>query len=191
MAASHYAASRTTSLHHRHRRLTSETPNTRKPVLLISCFSTSFPDKPTRRKNRLRQKILETLRKPIVPEVPPANPDVPIDSPPIQESGSIQEVQESDKSRSSEAGNEEVQEFEEMREVEFSMPAGGIDRSVGVLAKNSILKYGLWLLGAFVFQTVCAIWVFGSAGIDNKNELFDGDEKNSVLEVEETEVNQG
>ncbi|XP_011090970.1 uncharacterized protein LOC105171522 isoform X2 [Sesamum indicum] len=184
MAASHYAASRTTSLHHRHRQLTSETPNPRKRVLLISCFSTSFPDKPTRRKNRLRQKILETFRKPIIPEAPPANPDVPIDSSPIQESGNIQEVQESDKSRNSEAGNEEVQEFEEMREVEVSMPAGGsVDRSIGVLAKNSILKYGLWLVGAFVFQTVCATWVFGSAGVDNKNELFDGDEKNSVLEV--------
>ncbi|KAL0348671.1 UNVERIFIED_CONTAM: hypothetical protein Sangu_1094900 [Sesamum angustifolium] len=184
MAASLYAASRTTSLHHRHRRLTFEAPNPRKPTLLHSCFSTSFPDKPTRRKNRLRQKILETLRKPILPELPPANPDVSIDSPLIQESGSIPEVQESDKSRNLEAGNEEVQEFEEMREAEVSMPAGGIvDRSVGVLGKKSILTYGLWLLGAFVFQTVCAIWFFGSAGIDNKNELFDGDEKNSVLEV--------
>ncbi|KAK4425857.1 hypothetical protein Salat_1779700 [Sesamum alatum] len=184
MAASHFATSRTTSLHHRHRRLTSEAPNPRKPILLISCFSTSFRDKPTRRKNHLRQKILETLRKPIVPELPPANPDVTVDSPPIQESGNIQEVPESDKSRNAEAGNEEAQEFEEVREVEVSMPAGGsFDRSFGVLAKNSILKYGLWLVGAFVFQTICAIWVFGPAGIDNKNELFDGNEKKSVLEV--------
>ncbi|KAK4405566.1 hypothetical protein Sango_0563100 [Sesamum angolense] len=195
MAASLYAASRTTSLHHRHRRLTFEAPNPRKAILLLSCFSTSFPDKPTRRKNRLRQKILETLRKPILPELPPANPDVSIDSPPIQESGSIPEVQESDKSRNLEAGNEEVQEFEEIREAEVSMPAGGIvDRSVGVLGKKSILKYGLWLLGAFVFQTVCAIWFFGSAGescFERKWEWGNGVENsslNSIVYVDELEM---
>lgn len=177
-ALQHVAASTTSSLDHR--RFMSEKINPIKPVLLISSFSTSFSAKPTRRKNHLRQKILKTLKKPIIPKLPSANPILPVDSRPqeIEEIGTTQEIQESDKSKNSESGNEEVRKFEELGEVEVSVPAGvGLDGSVGILAKNSILKYGWWLVGAFVFQTVCAVWVFGSADIDNKSEILNGTDK--------------
>ncbi|KAK6161159.1 hypothetical protein DH2020_004540 [Rehmannia glutinosa] len=125
MAALHYAADTTTSLHRRYHRFTSEPLNSRNPILL--------------------------------------------------------EIQESEKLENSEAEIEDVQKFDELREVGVSVPAGvSLDGSV---AKNPILKYGLWLVGAFVFQTVCAIWVFNSADIDNKNQILNGTEEGSVLEV--------
>ncbi|GFP83462.1 hypothetical protein PHJA_000489600 [Phtheirospermum japonicum] len=172
MAALQYAAGTTTSLRRSYRRFTSETLNSRKHVLLVSSSFTLFPAKPTKRKNHLRQKILKTLEKPITPKLPPSNPITPIDSPPFQE---IQEILESEKFEISEAGSEEVGKFEEI--------GVSIDRNV---LRNSILNYGLWLVGAFVFQTVCAIWVFSSAGTDNKNQILNGTEKGSVLEVTES-----
>ncbi|KAL8481521.1 hypothetical protein ACS0TY_027870 [Phlomoides rotata] len=153
-----------------HLQFTPEKINPIKPVLLISSFSSSFPAKRTRRKNHLRQKILKTLRKPFIPKLPPANPILPIDSPPqeIEETGNFQEIQESE---ISEAGNEEVQKFVEL--TEGSVPSSvGVNGNVGILANNSILKYVLWMVGAFAFQTVCAVWVFGSADIDDKSELL-------------------
>lgn len=155
-----------------HLQFTPEKVNPIKPVLLISSFSSSFPTKRTGRKNHLRQKNLKTLRKPIIPKLPPANPILPIDSPPqeIEETGNIQEIQESE---ISEAGVEEAHNFVELRETEGSLPASvGVNGNVGILANNSILKYVLWMVGAFVFQTVCAVWVFGSADIDDKSELL-------------------
>ncbi|KAG8369954.1 hypothetical protein BUALT_Bualt14G0066900 [Buddleja alternifolia] len=154
MAALHFtAAANNSSLRHRH--LATGTHNPRKPFLLISCFSTSFPSKPTRRKNHLRQKNLKTLTKPIIPKLPPDNPLIPIDSPPLQETKEpeiIEEIQESYKSENS----------------ELEVKVG----NVGIVAKNPILKYGLWLVGAFVFQTVCAVWFFG-----DKNGVLNGSEE--------------
>lgn len=148
---------------------------------MVSSFSTALPPtKPPRRRNRLRQKILKTLKEPIIPQLPPLNPITPVKILLLQESeesGAIQETEESDK-----PVNEEVQKLEELREEEVSASAASLDGNVGILRKNQILKYGLWLVGAFVFQTVCAIWVFGSGGMDNENEILNGTEKNSLLE---------
>ncbi|KAL3812886.1 hypothetical protein ACJIZ3_014154 [Penstemon smallii] len=179
MAVLHYTATATTSLHHQHhrRRLTAtEIFNPRKPILLVSCVHTSFPTKHNKRKNHLRQKILKTLPKPLTPKLPPSNPIIPIESSPIQELKEPEIVHK----------NEEVQKVEEFREVEVSLPSGvSVDGNVSILSKNQIFKYGLWLFGAFVFQTVCAVWIFGSADFDTQNENLNGNKKSSVLEVAE------
>lgn len=48
-----------------------------------------------------------------------------------------------------------------------------------------MLKFGLWIVGAFVFQTVCAVWVFGSADYSGKNKCSDDNgNKNEVLELD-------
>ncbi|KAL7104945.1 hypothetical protein ACP275_07G013800 [Erythranthe tilingii] len=184
MAALHYAIA--TSLHHRCRRFTSETLNHRRPVLSVSSFSAALPaPKPTRRKNHLRHKILKTLKNPIIPNLPlpPANPVAPINSPPlheIEEPGSVHALEESGKYENSEA--EKIEELTEVEVSSAAAAAASFDGNVGVLAKDQILKYGLWLVGAFVFQTVCAIWVFGAGGIDSKNETRNGTRKSSLLE---------
>lgn len=71
-----------------------------------------------------------------------------------------------------------------MKEVGISEPAIGVtvDRNVGLLDKNPILKYGLWLAGAFVFQAVCAVWVFGSADSRSRNGDLNGNTKDPVLD---------
>lgn len=178
-ALRHGGASPTAAIHHL--QFTPEKVNPIKPISLVSNYSSSFHAKRTGRKNHLRQKNLRTLRKPIIPKLPLPNPILPIDSPPqeIEETGSIQEIQESEKSEISEAGNEEVKEFVELRETEGLVPSNtGVGSSVGKLANNSILKYGLWIVGAFLFQTVCAVWVFG--GVDDKSEILKESGEESV-----------
>lgn len=71
-----------------------------------------------------------------------------------------------------------------MKEVGISEPTIGVtvDRNAGLLDKNPILKYGLWLAGAFVFQAVCAVWVFGSADSGSRNGDLNGNRKDPVLD---------
>ncbi|KAL3648690.1 hypothetical protein CASFOL_005093 [Castilleja foliolosa] len=176
MAALQYGAGTTTSLLRSYSCVTPEALNSRKPIQLVSSSLTVFPAKSIRRKNHLRQKILKTLEKPITRKLPPSTPINPIDSPPFQEKESefreVQEILESGEFEISEAINGEVGNFEEI--------GVSIDKNV---LRNSILKYVFLLVGAFVLQTVCAVWVYSSAGADNKNQILNGTEKGSVLEV--------
>ncbi|KAH6769700.1 hypothetical protein C2S52_014503 [Perilla frutescens var. hirtella] len=171
MAALHHGAA--TALHHR--RFRPDNTVRVKPVFFVSSFSTSLPAKRARRRNHLREKILETQKNPIIPKLPPANPIVPIEHQPqeIKEVDINQETQEFEKPEASElAEGEEIQELQELQEVEVSVPAGvGIDGRIG---KNQFLKYGLWFVGAFVFQTVCAVLFFGLDDNDNKREIVNG-----------------
>ncbi|KAG9138743.1 hypothetical protein Leryth_024804 [Lithospermum erythrorhizon] len=52
-----------------------------------------------------------------------------------------------------------------------------------MFTKNSFMKFGLWLVGAFVFQTVCAIWVFKGnyQSVDNELEMGVNGERNSRM----------
>ncbi|KAL6522836.1 hypothetical protein OROHE_016683 [Orobanche hederae] len=185
MAVLHYAAGTTNSIHRSYRQFTSETLYLRKHNFLISSSFASFSANHTRRKNHLRQKILKTLERPIIPKLPPSNPIIHVDSLPFQEkeynSGIIHEIQESEKSENSVTESEELQEFEELGEFEISEPSGtSLVRSV---ARNYVLSCGLSIVGAFVFQR--GIWVLSSAGTGNKTKIVNGSERNSVAEVSE------
>lgn len=71
-----------------------------------------------------------------------------------------------------------------MKEVGISEPTIGVtvDGNVGLLHKNSIFKYGLWLAGAFVFQAACAVCVFGSTDSGSRNGDLNGNRKDPVLD---------
>lgn len=169
MAALHHGAA---AVVRRPRRFVPENISLVKPVFFVSSFSTSFPARHARRRNHLRQKILKTLKKPITPKLPPANPITHIESPSqeIKEFGINQENQEYENSKLAEG-----EEIQELKEVEVEVPAGvGIDGRIGVAGENSILKYGCWFVGAFVFQTVCAVLFFGLDEIDNKRGTGNG-----------------
>lgn len=45
---------------------------------------------------------------------------------------------------------------------------------VGKVSANSILKYGLYLVGLFAFQTICAVWVLGSTNSNAKGSNLSG-----------------
>ncbi|XP_070042238.1 DEAD-box ATP-dependent RNA helicase 42 isoform X2 [Nicotiana tomentosiformis] len=84
------------------------------------------------------------------------------------------------------AGNElNTSGNQELRLSEVSGPAGVVNASAGVFTKSSLLKFGLWVVGAFVFQTVCAVWVLGSADYSGKNGTSDRNGyKNEVLDLD-------
>lgn len=48
------------------------------------------------------------------------------------------------------------------------------------LSTGSVLKFGLWLVGMFVFQTVCAVWVLSSSKLDRPYGNFEGDDDSRV-----------
>ncbi|XP_010323064.1 uncharacterized protein [Solanum lycopersicum] len=84
------------------------------------------------------------------------------------------------------AGDElKTSEKQEFRLSEVSDPSEAGNAVAGTFGKGSLLKFGLWIVGAFVFQTVCAVWVFGSADYSGKNKCSDGNgNKNEVLELD-------
>ncbi|GER52189.1 hypothetical protein STAS_29626 [Striga asiatica] len=181
MSVLHFPADATTSVH---RRLASGALNSSNPTLLISSSLTSFSTRPSRRKNHLRQKILKTLEKPIIPRLTPPNPITPIFTEKEYDSDKIQLLHESGKSENSETGNEEVRKSEELREIEVS-ESSSVDVSI---PKDLIFKHWHWLVGSFVFQTLCAIWIFSWDDSDgHKKQISSETKSNSVLEVEGNE----
>lgn len=78
-------------------------------------------------------------------------------------------------------------ENEEFQGVEFQESKEGSDSLDGFLGnfpKVSILQYGLWFFGAFVFHTVFSVWKLGSLELENKKGNDEKRErKNGVLEV--------
>lgn len=59
----------------------------------------------------------------------------------------------------------EIVEVEEFRSSET--PAPTADGIVGKLSARSVLKYGAYLVGLFVFQTICSVWILGKANSDS------------------------
>ncbi|KAF5950752.1 hypothetical protein HYC85_012745 [Camellia sinensis] len=146
----------------------STSPPPKKLVLSLSSISSPFPSKPTSRKNYLRLKLLKTLTKPypnhLLPQSSPtSNPLIPLDSPQeqIDEESEIQDFEISEKSGTS----------------------GVFSDDLGKFSTGSVIKVGLYLVGAFVFQTICAVWVFGSADSDYKDGNLDSKGKTRVLEL--------
>lgn len=72
----------------------------------------------------------------------------------------------------------ETVEVEEFRSSET--PATAADGIVGKLSARSVLKYGAYLVGLFVFQTICSVWILGKANSDSvKDGNLDSSDKNS------------
>ena len=131
--------------------------------------------KPTQRKNYLRPKILKTLTK------PPSNPVIPIVSPETETETENLDFESPTDETSTEnlaADIGETVEVEEFRSSET--PATAADGIVGKLSARSVLKYGAYLVGLFVFQTICSVWILGKANSDSvKDGNLDSSDKNS------------
>ncbi|KAL6970290.1 hypothetical protein U1Q18_029989 [Sarracenia purpurea var. burkii] len=153
-------------------------PARRNPVLVLfsSSISTSpFPSNLTRRKNYLRQKLLKTLTKPYPNHIlleSPKLPVIPVESPHGNQSEFSREQIASDETES------DTREFQISESSKTSGVFSGDD--VGVFSTMSVFKLGLFLVGAFVFQTICAVLVLGPANSDQKDGNFDTGGKTRV-----------
>jgi hypothetical protein len=137
------------------------TATTRTKPLVLACLP-----KPTKRKNYLRPKILKTLPKLIPnPVIPILSPETEIPLEPHLDSESPADEISSD--------NCAADKVEEFRASEISAEHDGI---VGKFSTKSVLKYGAYLVGIFVFQTFCAVWVLGNANTDRKERNLDNSE---------------
>ncbi|KAJ6769433.1 ABC SUBFAMILY C PROTEIN [Salix koriyanagi] len=152
------------------------TPRRFRPKPLLS--STSFPSKRIKRKNHLRPKILKTLTKPFptapLPQIEttPLHNDTVYDTP-LKEILSSEEL--------------EFDKVEEFNVSETVSSAGEYSDSVGKLSVKSVLKYSAYFLGVLLFQTICAVWLFGNADSEGKERNFN--EKWNVLsDVNRNEV---
>ncbi|XP_052208434.1 uncharacterized protein LOC127812143 [Diospyros lotus] len=135
-------------------------------LITVSFISSPTPPK---RKNYLRQKLLKTLTKPYpndaIPESPPpTNPIIPAVSPREHNEG------------------EARQGFEVSRPSETAGVLNG-GFGFGYPSTRSVFKLGLFLVGAFAFQTVCAVMVFGSADSDRKDGNLGTGHRTRVLEL--------
>ncbi|KAL2464055.1 embryo defective [Forsythia ovata] len=200
MAGAHCATTTSSAVTaHLHRRHYFSTASLipRKPIFIVSSFDAPFPTKSTKRKNYLRPKILKTLKKPFIPKLPSTVPVISIDFPTRQEEvkepedTKIQEFDEFENQESIESEETEIQELDkfvnqELREAKVSGSSGVIvDGSIGRFHKNTLLRYGLCLVGAFVFHTVCTAWIFGSADLDGKDRIFRGNDKDGYPGLDE------
>ncbi|KAI3804605.1 hypothetical protein L1987_26285 [Smallanthus sonchifolius] len=116
------------------------------PRARASSLPSSFPSRP-RRTNHLRQKILKTLENKPYPD--PSNPQFPHQNPPI----STQETLPDD-----------------THQFSLSKGPGFVDGVLGTFSTKSFTKLGLYLVGAFIFQTICAVLIFGSNDLDDKDD---------------------
>lgn len=158
------------------------------PISIVSCSSTSTPGKVRKfsnRKNHLRQKLLKTLTEPYsnwgISELPhKIHGDFPGESSPDEKCRSSLEGQYA-------AGSGEEAEALDIRELRVAEVSNGIeirDNSVTAFSKGSISKFGLWFLGAYMFQKIWSAWVLGS--VDTFHENGNGSkkkDKNGILDV--------
>ncbi|KAK3441075.1 hypothetical protein EUGRSUZ_B01323 [Eucalyptus grandis] len=120
------------------------------------------PRKPLRlakRRNHLRPKILKTLPKPYAPVRTPE--ELPSDAAgvPAPSSETLTDLFEA------EPPAEEAPQVTES--VAIGPEHGGV---AGKLSAKSVIKFGAYLVAVFLFQTICAVWVFGSNGSDSNGE---------------------
>lgn len=115
------------------------------------------------RKNYLRPKILKTRPDPLHTEPPytipeeilvDPQPDYPSTDPLIEEA--LKECDES---------------------LEVSVLDVNNNVGLGKFSKFTVFRIGLFLVGAYVFQTVCAVWLFGSG----QNGVLDSEDESRVL----------
>ncbi|KAA3456209.1 ATP-binding cassette sub-family C member 11 [Gossypium australe] len=130
-----------------------------KPLLFFR-LSTPFPSKHTKRKNYLRPKILKTLTKPF-PSSTPINPITPIESQPETKPLDVVVF---------EPPSDETNKVEEFRVSETPGVVNGENSGgFGKLSPYSVMKFGFYFVGIFLFQTLIAVWVMGNWDSEGKD----------------------
>lgn len=67
----------------------------------------------------------------------------------------------------------------------FTNSVGNTDSIAKIFSEVSIFKFGLWLIGAFAFQTVYAVWIIGSADYDDENgQLRENDDEGGKFDID-------
>ncbi|KAM0029688.1 hypothetical protein Hdeb2414_s0018g00528861 [Helianthus debilis subsp. tardiflorus] len=123
------------------------------PRVSASSLPSSFRQR-ERRTNHLRKKILKTLENKPYPD-PSSHPQFPH---PIPTQETLQ------------------QQFVESEHLSSSKGPTFIDGILGEFSNKSFAKIGLYLVGAFVFQTICAVLIFGSKDLDDKDDTLNIDD---------------
>uniref|UniRef100_A0A2P2IZZ5 Wound-responsive family protein n=1 Tax=Rhizophora mucronata TaxID=61149 RepID=A0A2P2IZZ5_RHIMU len=137
-------------------------------AILASSISTPSLRKLARRKNYLRTKILKTLTKPFptapLPEIDPVEPIVPtqendvvFDSFSEEISSDIFTAEETDK----------VEEFPAT--VEAISNPGDYGGNVIQISSKFVSKFPRYLVGFFVFPTICAVWILKNTNSPEKD----------------------
>ncbi|KAL7598430.1 hypothetical protein Lser_V15G22723 [Lactuca serriola] len=134
---------------------TSAAPIPGKSLVLLSSLPSSFPSR-RRRTNHLRKKILKTLENKPYPDI--SNPEFPRKTPPIIIEETVQ------------------QQTTETDQLSLSQTTGFIDGIAGEFSTRSFVKIGLYLVGAFVFQTICAALIFGWNDLEGEDRNLNSDE---------------
>ncbi|XP_021290319.1 uncharacterized protein LOC110421150 isoform X1 [Herrania umbratica] len=138
--------------------------------LLFSPLSTPVPSKPTKRKNYLRPKILKTITKPF-PSSTPTIPITPVESAPENKPVDVV-VFEPPSDEIPIKVLEETYRVEEFQVSETSGVAGENSGNFGKISAYSVLKFGFYFVGIFVFQTLVAVWVMGTGNSQDKVNIF-------------------
>ncbi|KAG7547412.1 hypothetical protein ISN44_As12g026560 [Arabidopsis suecica] len=147
---------------------------------VIRCSSVSIPfsSKSSRRKNYLRPKILRTLN-PKPQETVLIGIETPENVPP-----------------SDVVSNQGDHVEEELQVLSSSVVSNEVNGISSKLSPKSLAKYGLWLIGIFAFQTVCAVLFLGdSTKSENTPEISSGSGQNgeresNVVLLEDLEMNE-
>lgn len=157
--------------------LSSNNPITKRthPLIVVSSIPTPNPSRVRlRRKNHLRPKILKTLTKshpPIVPLLPRESPLSPPETP---EENNLRVEAPTDGDNYD--GIAAAAGSGELAELQVSETTGTFEEYSGVVGKlsvRSILKYGAFFVGAFMLQTVFAVWVLLDEDSKQKGENLD------------------
>ncbi|KAM7278425.1 hypothetical protein ACFE04_005559 [Oxalis oulophora] len=140
-----------------------------KPVYIISSRYTKFPSKTIKRNNYLRTKILKTLN-PKLPLKKLLNPIVvaPPQNDSVLDQYSIPPEEETSSSSSS---------FAEAIETTPTNNNNDSNNTGDLISAKTVIKCGLFLIGALVFQTVYVVWVMGQQKSDSS--VKDGSSNNS------------
>ncbi|KAG7542731.1 hypothetical protein ISN45_Aa07g026880 [Arabidopsis thaliana x Arabidopsis arenosa] len=147
---------------------------------VIRCSSVSIPfsSKSSRRKNYLRPKILRTLN-PKPQETVLIGIETPENVPP-----------------SDVVSNQDDHVEEELQVLSSSVVSNEVNGKLSKLSPKSVAKYGLWLIGIFVFQTVCAVLFLGDSTKSEKTPEIssgsgqNGERESNVVLLEDLEMNE-
>ncbi|XP_023006301.1 uncharacterized protein LOC111499077 [Cucurbita maxima] len=143
-----------------------------KPLLSVSAsISISSRSRLTRRKNHLRIKILKTLTKPppftVSPIPPQIDSETPIVLPEISGSAGV----ETEVLSPVECCPSSTTTDGESRLSESSDTASLLNFDVANFSLGSFVRFGVYLLALFAFQTICTVWVldYGNSIKEDKN----------------------
>ncbi|KAL1220533.1 hypothetical protein V5N11_003242 [Cardamine amara subsp. amara] len=138
-------------------------------VIRCSSVSISYSSKSLKRKNYPRPKILRTLNP--KPETILIGIETPENSPP------------------SDVLSNPADDVEELQVLNSSVVSNEVNGILSKLSPKLVAKYGLYLIGIFAFQTVCAVLFFGNSTKSEKKLEISGDSGLSLSVNGERESN--